>query len=67
MEIYTRIQQLNKDGPSFYILRGDRMLDAKDDNAELNLKPGETLRVQGRLRGGATGQHIVQLESPNRE
>ena len=31
--------------------------------SELQLKAYETLRVQGRLRGGSTGQHIIQMAS----
>ena len=48
-------------------MRGSKILDPRERIRELELKPLETIRVQGRLKGGSSGQHMIQLETTNAE
>ena len=46
-------------------MRGSKSLEPRTKIHDLDLKSFETLRVQGRLKGGSSGQHVIQMETTN--
>ena len=54
---------MGKDGPDFYLMKGRNRLKPNQKIEELGITAHDIIKIKSRLKGGASGQHLIQTET----